>query len=304
MTFWGWSQTGQKLFLGQPMEASLSWDRDAPADLLRAKFPADAMWEELREIAGYENGEAVFRGIVDEQNTLLSGEGLTVELVARSMEALLLDNEAQPGVIRSPSLDLLEKRLLKPLGLAVGVGDRGTKPGALTVSKGDSCWTVLSGFCREFLGAEPQVGLDGRVNVGGEEAVFELQEVLSAQVSLLPCKRLSHVWLQSCRGGYDTLYRSGTAGVPRTRYISLESGKRPKEVLAQAQRDSFLLTVTCAGPLRPFKRARVSVTLPGAGRFESCPVRRALYMLDRSGERVRLVLERPKTLEGEETACG
>lgn len=304
MIFWGISRTGKKLFLGEPVEASIACDRDAPADLLRARFPAEDMWEELRDVVGYEKGSAVFRGIVDEQDTFLSGEGLTVELTARSLEALLLDNEAQPGTIQSPSLARIEERFLKPLGLSLGEGDRGAKRGSLTISKGDSCWTVLSGFCREFLGAEPWVGLDGKVNVGEEGTTLELDGVISAQVSLLPYKRISQVWLQSCRGSYDTLYRDESANVVRTRYLSLESGKRPKEILSRGEQDSFLITVTCAGPWRPVKRARASVFLPKVGRFENCPVRSALYRLDKSGERVKLVLERPEDEGGEEQSCG
>ena len=44
----------------------------------------------------FHEGEVVFGGIVDEQNTRLSGEGFSVEVVCRSWEALLLDNRLSP----------------------------------------------------------------------------------------------------------------------------------------------------------------------------------------------------------------
>lgn len=140
MTFWGVTFSGKRLLLGEPLEASLCYDRDAPADLLRARFPADKLWEELKEAELWEGEKLVFRGLVDEQDTELSSSGLTVELVCRSLEALLLDNEALPETIASPSLPLLEKKLLSPLGLALGEGDRERKRGRLTVKKGKSCW--------------------------------------------------------------------------------------------------------------------------------------------------------------------
>ena len=100
MTYWGVLKNGGELLLGEPEEAVLSYDREAPADQLKAVFPADRLWEELTEVLVYDGGEGVFRGIVDEQNTRLSEAGLSTELVCRSREALLLDNEAEPGTIR------------------------------------------------------------------------------------------------------------------------------------------------------------------------------------------------------------
>lgn len=297
MIFWGTTLTGDRLLLGEPAEAALSFDQDAPADLLRVKFPADRMWEELREVEMCEKGEPAFRGIVDEQNTELSSTGLTVELVCRSREALLLDNEVMPENILSPSLALLETKLLAPLGLALGAGDAERKRGELVISKGESVWTVLERFCREFLGTEPAVDLDGLVQCGGYPGKnLELKDVMSAQVNLLPCKRVTEVWQQSSRGTYDTPYRSEGQNVPRRRYLSMQSGKSPRQVLEAGERDSFLLTVTCAGAWWPGRNACASVTLPEVGRFENCPVQSALYRRDRSGERTRLVLEKPAAL--------
>lgn len=307
MTFWGVGPKGEKLLLGEPAEASLSYDRDAPADLLRAVFPADRMWDELSEVVLYQGGEAVFRGIVDEQNTALSASGITVELVCRSLEALLLDNEAEPGTVNSPSLPLLEERLLLPLGLSLGDGDRRAVRGQLTVEKGESCWAVLERFCREALGTVPHTDASGKVNCGGTAGQsVELSEALSARVELSPCRRVSEVWQQSFRGSYDTPYRSGRPGVKRRRYLSVGSGEDPRQVLAEGERDSFLFTVTCAGAWWPGRNGLASVTLPGLGRFEGCPVRSVRYFWDRQGERTRLTLERPEEgLEGrEKRACG
>ena len=114
MTFWGELTDGTELLLGEPMEAQLLYDSDAPASQLRAVSPRRSCGRTWRWCGWFRQGQVAFGGIVDEQNTTLSGEGFTVELIARSWEALLLDNEARPAVLRSPSLGLLWERYFQP----------------------------------------------------------------------------------------------------------------------------------------------------------------------------------------------
>lgn len=292
MTYWGKLQDGSQTLLGDPKEAVLSFDRDAPADQLKAVFPADRLWEDIREVSVYDGGRKVFRGIVDEQTARLAGEGLTVELVCRSLEALLLDNEAEPVTIRRPSLEGIYRRLLEPLGLAGIDGPGGAVPGELRIEKGTSCWQVLEGFCGEYLGTRPYVDQEGVIRCGGEEErEVLLEDVISAELGHMPCRRLSAVWKQGYRGGYDTLYSDPEAPAVRRRYVSAQSGTDPRELLARGKRDSRLLTVTCAGGVWPLRGARARVRIPAAGSFEGCPVERGVYYRDGSGERTRLVLE-------------
>lgn len=295
MTYWGTLASGGQMLLGEPKEAVLSFDRDAPADQLKAVFPADRLWEDLTEVCAYEGGRGAFRGIVDEQNTRLMAEGLFVELICRSREALLLDNEAEPGTLRRPSLEGIRKRLLETLGFESVSGDGGAVPGELTVEKGTSCWQVLAGFCQDYLGTEPYVDFDGALCCQGvEERRLVLSGVISAELSRLPYKRLSAVWKQGYRGGYDTLYSDPESPVVRRRYLSAQSGKNPRAVLDQSRRDGALLTVTCAGAWWPLRGASADVEIPRAGRFAGCPVRKGTYCRDQNGERTRLVLEIPQ----------
>lgn len=298
MTFWGELAGGGQMLLGDPQEAVLSYDREAPADQLKAVFPADRMWEPLAEVCVYHEGQGIFRGIVDEQNTRLGAGGLTVELVCRSREALLLDNEAEPGCIRSPSLEVLRRRMLEPLGLREVQGPGGSVRGELMVEKGSSCWAVLAGFCRDYLGTEPYVDFDGVVQCGPEKARrLELSRVVSAEICQMPCKELSAVWKQGYRGGYDTLFRESRAQGTRRRYLSAQSGKDPRDLLREARRESFLLRVTCAGVWWPVRGAAADVAAPLAGKFFGCPVKRAVCRRDRNGEQTSFVLERGEELD-------
>ena len=50
MIYWGVMQDGGRMLLGDPKEAALSFDWDAPADQLKAVFPADRIWEDINEV--------------------------------------------------------------------------------------------------------------------------------------------------------------------------------------------------------------------------------------------------------------
>ena len=298
MTFWGELTDGTELLLGEPMEAQLLYDSDAPASQLRAVFPAEKLWEDLAVVRVFHQGQVAFGGIVDEQNTALSGEGFTVELIARSWEALLLDNEARPAVLRSPSLGLLWERYFQPLGLTSVVGDQSPKAGELAVEKGTSCWELLESFCRDYLGTAPWVDGKGTLHCEGpQETKVTAGRVLSAELSRLPCKQLSAVWQQSFRGTYDTPFR-GAAGVKRQRYVSMEEGRDPRALLQEGQRESRLLIVECPGLYWPARGALASGQAGPLGRFVDLPVRAARYARNSRGERTRL------TLEGGAGSCG
>lgn len=303
MTFYGICQDNSRISLGTPLSLSFSREQDAPADLLKVRLPVSAALPGLREIEAFHQGKLWFCGLVDEQNTTLNTSGLQVELLCRSLEAILLDNEAPPKTIQQPSLTLLETNFLTPLGLRLGQGDCSKKPGALSVEKGESCWAVLARFCQRELQTEPWVDEQGAVQCQKRTPrEVTLRNVISAELRLLPCKEVQEVVLQSCRGGYDTHYRSadfspGRPGTPRRRYLSAQSGKNPKDVLKSGAAESFLLTVTCKGAWLPQKGDLASVFLPGLGAYRRCPIRSVLYRLDRSGERTRLVLERPEKEE-------
>ncbi len=230
MTFWGELPQGPEMLLGEPLSVELLYDRDAPADQLTAVFPAEEPWEALSVVRVFHEGKLLFGGIVDEQNATLSESGLQVELVCRSWEALLLDNEAQPAVLRSPSLEALWEKYLKPLGLAGYAGEKGAQTGEMTVEKGMSCWEVLEGFCQDYLGVSPWVDSSGMLHCESlPESRVEAGPVLWAEFSLLPCKQLSTVWQQSYRGTYDTPFRGGASlGIQRQRYVSMEDGRDPR----------------------------------------------------------------------------
>ena len=63
MTFWGELTDGTELLLGEPLEAQLLYDCDAPADQLKAVFPAEKLWEDLAVVRVFHEGKVVFGGL-------------------------------------------------------------------------------------------------------------------------------------------------------------------------------------------------------------------------------------------------
>ena len=166
MKVWATDRKGNTLCLGEPGEAELTYDREAPADLLEAVFPGE-QWPELVWVTVELSGRRVFWGLVDEQNLRVGPQGRETELVCRSGEALLLDSEAPPETLSRPSLEKLERLVLQGLGLSRVVGDRSQKQGQLTVEKGMSCWEAVEEFCRGWLGTVPYVDEAGALRCDG-----------------------------------------------------------------------------------------------------------------------------------------
>ena len=162
MTFWGELTRRHRAAFGRANGGpELLYDSDAPASQLRAVFPAEKLWEDLAVVRVFHQGQVAFGGIVDEQNTALSGEGFTVELIARSWEALLLDNEARPAVLRSPFFGPFVGAVLPAPGPgALWWGTGAPKAGELAVEKGTSCWEAAGKLLP---------GLPGHSALGGRQ---------------------------------------------------------------------------------------------------------------------------------------
>lgn len=293
MTFWGERNNGDGVLLGVPKEVALDSSDDAPADLLKAVFPASGQWEELAGVSVYEGGKLLFAGPVDEQNTAFTPEGTEVELICRSRAALLLDNEAMPQTLRCPSLRVIARLFLEPLGFSEPVGSMEAGMGELTVQKGESCWTVLERFCGDFLGVRPRVGRDGTLFCDGRRPEpAELSGALSATLRMLPCKRISSVCAQNRLGVYETEFSSPEAeGVLRRRYVDVSGGRSPREILEEGERAAVGLELVCEGFADILPGAAVSAGLPDGSRWEGCTLKSVRYRADRNGERTRLILE-------------
>lgn len=296
------TEQGDELTLPQPVSLTLRRETAAPADELKATFAVSDRLPNLCRLTAEQDGEIFFHGIVDEQHTELTTGGLRVQLVCRSLEALLLDNEAKPEPILHPAQARLQLALLTPLGLTFAASELSPMSEPLTVSKGESCYSVLSRVTQAQLGSNPWVDFDSRVHCTPKAPTHhELTNLTSAKLSYLPCCQLSEITQQSTRLSYDTRWQNENCATPRRRYLSLQQGKNPKAMLADSLSQSRQLTVTCKGAWLIGKNDTASVSIPGLGKFTSCPITGIFYTRSSSGEHTRITLA---ISQEEGTQCG
>lgn len=150
----------------EPNEWLLRSDADTVADSLTVRFSVGKrlFTEEPVGAVLKKDGAVLFDGIVDEHRVKCRNGARTEVFFLRSRAALLLDNEAAPMELRLPSLRLLERMYLMPLGLHAVGGDRRPVEGVLTVEKGVSCFEALQTFSERYLNCMPYTDKSGGVH--------------------------------------------------------------------------------------------------------------------------------------------
>ncbi len=159
------------------LPALRSWDIShgycEPCDCFSVETDyAPDMLETLRRAAeaeGIYEGSTVFRGRVDGFRVRCSGTGLSMNIWGRSMQALMLDNEAESADYMSPDLNFILERHVKALGIT-NVDAAGAAGQTLTYSVGNgwSHWKAFSSFAEFCCGLRPRFAPDGTLVVDGE----------------------------------------------------------------------------------------------------------------------------------------
>jgi len=272
---------------------------------LRCGYDA-AMAETLREatrLALYDGDKTAFFGVMDEWRADCDGDGLRLELSARGMAALLLDNEAEAASYqRATTAEILRRHVL-PYGIACPAWDEAAAENYL-VAGGGSEWAALEGFARRS-GLTPQFRPDGTLLLrrGHEGAERTLEGVVATSV----------VWRDKRHGVLSeivTVDRGTRAAASVRNEAFLARGgccrrisyaragaaqdvrEAAEEQLERSRRGSETLTVTVAGAFEAEARDELTVSgcaLGVTGRFLVTElVRRG----GAAGETTTLTLER------------
>lgn len=184
----------------EPSEWLLRSDADTVADSLTVRFSAGKrlFTEEPVGAVLKKDGAVLFDGIVDEHRVKCQNGARTEVFSLRSRAALLLDNEAAPMELRLPSLRLLERMYLMPLGLHAVGGDRRPVEGVLTVEKGVSCFEALQTFSERYLNCTPYTDKSGGVHFESYvPKTVKPDWVTAREVIFCPYKMLSGVTVQN-----------------------------------------------------------------------------------------------------------
>jgi hypothetical protein len=242
--------------------------RDAlgsPAVSLRCRVLVDEHTGELGAVTASWEGLTLFDGKVDRQTMTLSEKGRVLQLEGRSRGALLLDNEALPGVLPYAGLAEAFQLFCAPYGFVLASPGDGRGIADFTTQKGQSEWDAFGGFTRRAYGYSPYLR-GNQIFVGAPRSVSMLTvgeggyPFTSLEHERIPYRIVSKVILRDADGVYGSaVYNPDAAfyGVERKRYvIPGEYADNPGPDANRRIRRSML------------EKERVTVTLPGITQAE------------------------------------
>lgn len=145
--------------LPHPLEFMLIQSLDSPADGFSCSVCYEENLPELWELRLILDKKVLFIGIVDKQTLTLSANGAILELQARSMGALLLDNEALPLSFEQACIHDIFNIYVRPYQLFQLDYSASCHYYPYTVPKGISDWEAFSDFAKMSVGKYPH--LDG-----------------------------------------------------------------------------------------------------------------------------------------------
>ncbi len=223
MIFLATTQSGKTVSLENVLNFSIHKDEKTPADALHAVFSCDKIPENFTNIKLEGATGTLFWGLVDEIIFTDGESGKLLEIYARSIEALLLDNEAMPQTIFFPSVPLLKHRFLSDLGFSSVISEQNDALSAeFVVHKGSSVYEVLSNFAENYLSTSFHV-LDNNTVLFGEKdtmSVYEDDTPEFFEFSRNNYDVCSHMYYKDAStGAYATCFENEKAkGILRIRF--------------------------------------------------------------------------------------
>lgn len=302
-------KNGRETPLDRLLTAELDCDLTVPADSLTVSCPFDSrLRQSVTALRLYDGGKMIFTGQADSVVTVKQDKGVILRISARSPAALLLDNEAEPVTYFDPADSLMESRHLRPFGVRLASRDPVPYYDMLKIDKGMSHWRVLQRFCRCRYHTEPRVSGDGTAYLNGGYAhgsvTFSDCGNGIAYTSLKEnCRRhrlLSEIRLKFQQDdSYHSVIKNPNPEarlVTRVRYVNAAADKTTLDtadkMFEDSNRDSYALTLRCAGCLASLTGSRAVVRDSVLGTLRNLLVRRVRCTADGSGESSEITLEK------------
>lgn len=248
---------GEELSADNPFYVLINRDENIPADDLTVMLPIMDLSRELSGVTVFDGEENVFKGVVDEQVNFTDTKDCYTKIVARSMAAVLLDNECKPISYSYPSTSVIFKRHLLLNGIERFKGGERVVEGNIKIPKGAAEWQALTSFSLKAFGKTPRVEADGTVNFNGVESdkslIFSNTDGIgyySVKENNKRCKPISEVCAKtSASGFYDTVLHNDAAekrGIRRIRYIDALSDSTLQvgdAMIKNCEKSSYEITV-------------------------------------------------------------
>lgn len=248
---------GKIIKLNNPIYIVINRDENVPADDLSVVFPMLKDVDELCDVEVYDGSEIAFKGIVDEQQTILSEKEYYTKITARSMAAMLLDNESRPICYTDVCASVIFERHLKPNLISGYKADETVLKGDYNISKGTTDWQAFAAFCIKAFNKIPRIEPDGTANFNGVESEEKITfsntngiKYNSIKENIKRCKLISDVIIKPMKSdNYNTVINnsfSKSRKINRRRYIDIFSEKdydTADMILKNSEKNAFELTV-------------------------------------------------------------
>ena len=297
--------------LNSILALSINKEENVPADDMTAVFAYQDL-NELVSVKMYDNDEIEFTGIVDEQQKIVTGGGMYLKIIARSMAGALLDNESVPVTYNHPSTSLIFERHVKPFGIKSYNGNNSTYFGELVISKGMSNFQALSNFCNNCFSTTPRINSKGEVDINGlsydKSVTFSPKEseggieYISMTESIKRCEEVSAVNVKVTNSsGYLNVVKNDDAQkrkIKRERYLNAVLTDTPMKcadiMIKNGKQNSYYVKLVC--PFRHLdilgNKAIVKSASSDSSKIENLYVSSVRYTLNHSTDSTTVILKR------------
>lgn len=297
---------GETFTYDNPLYIIINRDENIPADDLTVAFPLIKASAEFTDITVYDGNKIIFKGIVDEQQNLINEKDCYTKLTARSMAAVLLDNESKPVSYTNPSTYVIFNRHLYPNAIDKYKGTEAVLDGHLKISKGMSDWQALCAFSLRVFNKTPRVEADGTVNFNGTESDLELYfsnldgiNYNSIKENNKRCRLISDIFVKTSSSDfYDTVISDediSSRNIHRVRYLDASAGATlsvADAMIYNSKNNSYEITLTVPKRLVDVLGAKAVINDESLGEMSELYITGIYYRMTTEREETVLTLKK------------
>lgn len=296
------------IILNNPIYIVINQDEKIPADDLSVTFPLLKDIGELCEVEVFDDDKIVFKGVVDEQQNVLSDTLYFTKINARSMAANLLDNESRPVNYTDVSTSVIFSRHILPNAIKSFRGDNITYKGNLNISKGTTDWQAFYTFAQKAYNKTPRITAEGIADFNGinSEETLTFSNSNGIKYSSLKenkkrCKLISDVYMKTKQsGGYDAIIRKDSIisrKINRRRYVDISVSRNfslPEVIINNSIGNSYEVTIITPERILEKLGAKVRIEDGGLGVIDGLYISSIYYRLTPDTEETTLILKKER----------
>lgn len=312
MIITGTTVSNNTISLSAFLSININMEETVPADSLILEIPFIKKIEELREITIKKDEKYLFKGIVDEQSYIYSNnstsKGAHIKIVARSMAALLLDNEAKPQSYFLPTKEIIYKKHVEPFNIKNGSVEDKTYNNTMNILKGTTNWQVVEGFCKNLFNSFPRVDSSGTLYMEGTNNEKEIffsnfnrgNNYIYIKENLKRCAEISEIRAKTdLNGDYDYIIKNEDAinrEITKIRYLDTTLLNVPiisgEKIIKQGKNNNYTVKLVCPYEIINVLGTKAKIEDNNIGVINNLYISKINYTLNSSGEKTTLLLKR------------